>query len=416
MSSNKEQASVRQQHTVLIVDDDKFIQKFLSRALGGKYHTLCASNGLDGIETARASHPDVILLDVEMPGLNGYEVCDKLQLDNAISDIPVIFLSGKSSIRERLIGYEAGAVDFLTKPCEKDELLAKIKIHCAQKKDKETLESRIESVSETAHAAITGSSELGRVIQFMEQSANVTTLDQLADAFFQVTNLLSLNCCLYFCSANGNIFHSSKGSVTPLEKELMLALYAEGNRFHDFGCRTQINYSRVSLLIKNMPLDNMEAYGRYKDLLPSLLNSTNFKVKAIDSEQALIRQSQSLSASFESVNETLSNLATSLTSSQEDVIVVMKDMLAELADTLPSMGLEEDQELYLINRVDVAVNRSIELSDQANNIHMSFQTVSRLLQHLSDQQNEVLDIIFTRFDDNDDGNSDSIDSSDIELF
>ncbi|OUS28840.1 hypothetical protein A9Q99_10660 [Gammaproteobacteria bacterium 45_16_T64] len=416
MSTNIEEEDDQTVHTILIIDDDRFIQKFLSRAMTGKYTPLCADNGQEGIEIAKESHPDVILLDVEMPGLNGYEVCDKLRLDPVTSDIPVIFLSGKSSIRERLIGYEAGAVDFLTKPCEKEELLAKINVHCIQKKNKESLENIIESVSGTAHAAIAGSGELGRVIQFMEQSANVATFSQLSEALFQVTRTLSLNCCLYFCSATGNVFHSSLGEVTPLEKELMLALFEEGNRFHDFGCRTQINYPRVSLLIKNMPLDNMEVYGRYKDLLPSLLSSTNSKVKSIDTENALIQQGQSLGASFDVVNSTLTNLSQSLNSAQEDVIVVMKDMLAELADTLPSMGLEDDQETYLLDRIDLAVHQSIDLSDQATNIYRSFETVTRLLQHLSDRQHEILDIIFTRIDDEDDNDNDSIDSSDVELF
>jgi len=124
MNSKATGGTANDSFLILIIDDDKFVQKLISRLLSQQYNSECASDGDEGLEKAERLHPDIILLDVEMPGKNGYEVCDLLKNNNDTNDIPVIFLSGKTSIREKMLGYEAGAVDFLSKPCEKEELLA----------------------------------------------------------------------------------------------------------------------------------------------------------------------------------------------------------------------------------------------------------------------------------------------------
>ena len=403
--------------SILIIDDDKFIQKFISKTLNENYLPICASDGQEGIAIAKEQLPDVILLDVEMPGMNGYEVCDALKQEKSTCNIPVIFLSGKTSTREKMLGYEAGAVDFLTKPCEKEELIAKLNIHSNQHTTHKALVTKAEDASQTALIAMIGNNELGQVIQFMESAYAITSFEQLSYRFLQVTNNLNLNCCLFFSTAEGNKFFSSKGNATPLEMELMPALQAAGNRFHDFGCRTQITYPRVSLLIKNMPINDMETYGRYKDLLPSLLGAADAKVKALDTEHALLQQSQSVSSSFQAVNNTLSGLSKSLNDSQKNVVTSLTNMLTELEEKLPHMGLEEDQEAFLLKRIEDAINNTHDLSDQSDKVRESFHTITRLLKHLSERQQKILDMIFTRFDQSHlDEVNDEDNGSDIELF
>ena len=113
-------------HRVLIIDDDRFTQNVLTKCLFKHYETRTADDGPMGIKLAGTWAPDVILLDVEMPGQNGYEVCDQLKRDKNTQNIPVVFLSGKSSVRERMLGFEVGADDYLTKPCEPEFLKKKL--------------------------------------------------------------------------------------------------------------------------------------------------------------------------------------------------------------------------------------------------------------------------------------------------
>ena len=110
---------------VLIIDDDIVVRKSLAKSLSIHYQILSAVNGEQGIEMVAQEQPDIVLLDVEMPGMNGYEVCDKLKHNSSTQDIPVIFLSSRSNLRERMLGYEMGGTDYIVKPCDTEELLAR---------------------------------------------------------------------------------------------------------------------------------------------------------------------------------------------------------------------------------------------------------------------------------------------------
>ncbi|MCK5790917.1 MAG: response regulator [Alcanivorax sp.] len=375
---------------VLVVDDDRTVRNVICRALSEEYETVTAENGLDGIEKVQSENPDFVLLDVEMPGLNGYEVCDRLKQNPATQDKPVLFLSSHSSLRERMLGYEMGATDYIVKPFATDELLAKLRLLGQFKRDREALDLRAQSASATAFVAMRGSSELGLAIQFIEATYNAADFDTIARRFFDVTNQLGLNCSLMFQTRLNRQFFSARGTVSPLEQEVMATLYDAGKRFNDFGCRTQINYSRVALLVKNMPLDDQEAYGRYKDFLPTMLGSTDAKIKALDTEWALVEQTRNLTHSFGVVRETLVQVGSNLQSTQSEVLLLLRQTIEELDDRIPRLGLEDDQEKYLITTLDGALQTTHGIIESGESARASFQTVCRLLEHLSERQQALL--------------------------
>ena len=118
------------QATVLVVDDSDDTLMVMSLLLGGTYHVMTADNGMQALEMAVASpRPDLILLDIQMPEMDGYEVCRRLKAQSHTSDIPVIFLTGSTRTEDELIGLGMGATDYITKPVNADILLARIKTH-----------------------------------------------------------------------------------------------------------------------------------------------------------------------------------------------------------------------------------------------------------------------------------------------
>lgn len=375
---------------VLVVDDDRVVRNIICRALSEQYETITAEDGVDGIEKVESENPDFVLLDVEMPGMNGYEVCDKLKHNPSTHDTPVLFLSSHSSLRERMLGYEAGAADYIVKPFEPQELVAKLNLLAQLKRDREELSKRAKSASDTAFMAMRGSSELGLAIQFIEATYNAVDFQTIAQRFFDVTNQIGLKCTLMFRTRAGKEFFNPKGDISPLEKEVIDTLYDCGKRFNDFGCRTQINYSRVALLVKNMPLDNQEAYGRYKDFLPTMLGSTDAKIKALDTEMALVEQTRNLTQSFKVVRDTLVQVGENLQSTQEDVMLLLRATIEGLDARIPTLGLEDDQEKYLINTLDGALQSTRGIIESGESARSAFHTVCRLLEHLSDRQQNLL--------------------------
>jgi diguanylate cyclase (GGDEF)-like protein len=102
--------------SILIVDDDPTNLEILSEALEDTYDIMCATNGEDALEAAREDLPDLILLDVMMPEMDGYQVCAALKADPLTAKIPVIFLTGLSSNSDEAKGLELGAADYISKP------------------------------------------------------------------------------------------------------------------------------------------------------------------------------------------------------------------------------------------------------------------------------------------------------------
>jgi DNA-binding response OmpR family regulator len=109
--------------TVLVVDDEAPIRLLCRVNLEAEgMRVLEASDGDSGLATARAERPDVVLLDVMMPGRNGWEVAEELLSDDATSRIPIIFLTARAEVRDRAKGIDLGGVDYVTKPFNPVEL------------------------------------------------------------------------------------------------------------------------------------------------------------------------------------------------------------------------------------------------------------------------------------------------------
>ena len=101
---------------VLIVDDQRLNVQLLTDILKDHYDLAIASDGERAIEICERKPPDLVLLDVQMPGMDGYETCRRLKANSATREIPVIFVTARDSVDDQIKGLDAGAVDFITKP------------------------------------------------------------------------------------------------------------------------------------------------------------------------------------------------------------------------------------------------------------------------------------------------------------
>lgn len=119
-------------YKILIVEDDPKISRFIELELQCEgYEVFCAQDGMEGLMQARTTQPDVVILDRMLPELDGMEVCKRLR---QTSDVPIIMLTAKSEFTDRVEGLDGGASDYLTKPFNLDELLARIRVQLRARK------------------------------------------------------------------------------------------------------------------------------------------------------------------------------------------------------------------------------------------------------------------------------------------
>ncbi|HXK01220.1 MAG TPA: SpoIIE family protein phosphatase [Verrucomicrobiae bacterium] len=130
--------------TVLVVDDAPENIRVVNEILRDKYRVRVATNGSKALELAKATPgPDLILLDVVMPGMDGYEVCTRLKVNQETKSIPVIFLTGQTEITDETRGFKAGAVDYIHKPFSPAIMEARVQTHLALRNVREQLERQL---------------------------------------------------------------------------------------------------------------------------------------------------------------------------------------------------------------------------------------------------------------------------------
>ena len=138
---------------LLIVDDEPTNIHILSNILSDDYEIRAANNGERAIEAAKSQAPDLILLDMIMPGLDGLQVCKLLQEDEATKDIPVIFVTSMSDPANEELGLRAGAVDYISKPVSPPIVKARVKIHLQNRLTVRFLEGLLSSQTTTLEDA-----------------------------------------------------------------------------------------------------------------------------------------------------------------------------------------------------------------------------------------------------------------------
>lgn len=127
---------------ILIVDDVSQNIQVIGNVISGEgYDTGVAMNGMEALNFIQKQTPDLILLDIQMPDMDGYEVCKILKKEKSTREIPVIFLTAKTETEDIVKGFEVGGVDYVTKPFNAKELLARIKTHVELKLSRDEIKT-----------------------------------------------------------------------------------------------------------------------------------------------------------------------------------------------------------------------------------------------------------------------------------
>ncbi len=156
-------------NTILIVDDNPINMKLAVSVLQSyNFNILVSMNGESCLKQARENSPDIILLDVLMPGIDGFETCKRLKANPKTKDIPVIFMTALSDTEDKITGFEMGAVDYVTKPIKIDEVLARVKVHIQLRQLTKTLKKKNVLLQEEIKQRIIAETKLKEALQELQ--------------------------------------------------------------------------------------------------------------------------------------------------------------------------------------------------------------------------------------------------------
>lgn len=318
--------------TLLIVDDDEMHCEMVSDMLEDEYNILTATTSHEAESLFSERKPDIVLLDINMPGRDGIELCRALKQEHS-DDFSVIFVSGHNSLEERLKAYDAGGDDFVAKPFEMKELQAKIHAVAHYQINKRSLQDQEAFSRNMAFQSMAEASQYGHVLQFFKNSMHSKSLDELAKHFFEMMTNLNLITSLQFHGRETHSFDQINGQCSPIEENLFELLRSVG-RLYDFDNRTILNDKHVSFLIKNMPVDDEMNYGRLRDVTAVIIEGLEAKYLDLQREQALKNILTGVQDIIDRISEQIDHHDSHMKVQTNNLILEIKSSFHELDLTL----------------------------------------------------------------------------------
>ncbi|WP_174874488.1 response regulator transcription factor [Vogesella oryzae] len=314
--------------TLLIVEDSQSQCALYRNLFDTQYSLRFAANGQEALASVAQQQPDAILLDVEMPDMDGYAVCSQLRA--AGHEMPILFVSAHSQLEDRLQGYDAGGNDFLSKPIDGREMLLKVALALRSVAEKRELQQSGQHAFSAAMTAMSAMSEMGVLIEFIRNVSSLASYGDIATAVCNTLESFGLHGCVQVYGSNGETLHSTDGHASELEASI-IANARTLSHIYSSGSNTSFNYPHCCLIVRDMPLDDETRCGRLRDHLAILAEVAATRAQALDELQrelgSLQRQLDALNAAVLALRRELpaSSASIGLSSQQQQQLARLFD-------------------------------------------------------------------------------------------
>ncbi len=367
-----------QRSRVLLVDDDELTLQMLEATLEEAFDVTSITSGTEALALC-AKDPafDLIVLDVDMPVLDGYETCKQLKAAYETANIPVIFHSARVSIDERLQGYAAGGSDYLPKPFDAGELIAKIGLVLANRAKQLELSGQLEETMNAVLSTADMMGEAGVVLEFQRQLAACSNYAEVAQAIFDALQRYGLEGCVRIQGRGELIASNGRGPCSALENSILDHLVAQkgGQRIRPLGPHTGFAYGEVVLFVRNLRMDRgsdmdrneSERMGRAIDNVAMLVEGAIVRVAALDTELAT-RDLADVRHLVGMTRNALTDISARSHTQRMEVQRAFEGLSEDVEASFMKLGLTDDQENFLSNIIKKYYAQVMESLDKSQEV------------------------------------------------
>lgn len=264
--------------------------------------------------------------------------------------------------------------------------------------ENQQLKAELQAANDTASVVMALNTSLGKVVNLIGKSYSAPDVENITELLFDYASSEELKCIVAVETNEGTMYFSNlQSTVSDKEKELIQKAN-HSNGFVDFNDISIIAYPYLSVLFKNMPIDNKNKYAPIKKLVPLLLGSFNEKIASLNTANELYLQSETITRAFNSIEESLDRSGGALSDNARGTTLVLSTMLQDLSLTLPGLGLEEDQEEFILNKIECAVNAASELANASEHIATDFNVILNKLHEFIVKQESLLNSLEPKSD------------------
>ncbi|MFG6446684.1 PleD family two-component system response regulator [Roseateles sp. BYS180W] len=376
---------------ILLVDDDELTLEMLKATLEGEFQPESVVSGEAAVQRCQEQSYALVLLDVDMPGMDGYETCRQLKALPGGDQLPVIFHSARLHVDERLRGYEVGGEDYLPKPFDPPELLAKIRRVLAIRERQREMAGQLDEVMNAVLVSADMVGEAGVVLEFQRQLSRCTDTDALARALHESLQRYNLDGCIRLRSARGETSTNIKGPCTALEQSILDHLQAqtEGACIQPLGPHTGFSYGSVVLFVRNLRMSRegmdraeSERMGRAIDNVALLIEGAVAKMAALESAMTA-RDLADVRHLVSMTTEALTDIAKRNQAQLGEVRTLFEELKQQIEDSFLHLGLTQSQEEHLAYIVRTHMESVMTVLGKSSEIeHFLSRIITKLKQHV----------------------------------
>lgn len=342
--------------TVMVVDDNPVTRSTIETVLEDQFEVIQAESGADCLMQVATFPPDLILLDIEMPGLDGYQTCEKLRQTHSM---PIVFVSARGSVDERVKAFQVGGDDFIVKPFDGEILFHKVQRILAPHTLAATLEVQKDTMQAMAMDLLAITVEGKELLNFVIDSLNCQHFEDLADRTVDLMKRYGLDCILEIRHSEGISRRTTSNGISPLDESLLGNLPDQIGLFA-FKQRLLINQHSVSLMVPNMPTAP-ETADRLKNNLLTVVSAIESLVSTISMRRDAALTTESLQVAALNAHEATRGLQNDYHQQQTDTQILLYGLIEKMEKSYFSLGLTEGQEARISNLLRSEANEILDL-------------------------------------------------------
>lgn len=353
---------------LFLVEDDSASAALVRTLLEGTCAIDSFATAEDCLARLAAIQPRLFLLDVGLPGIDGYELCRQIKARPETAHVPVMFISGHVEIESRLRGYEVGAHDFITKPFDVREVQQKVALLLRQQQDRNGLEGRLVESDTLASLILSNLDEYAVLLNYLRDLNSCADPRELAQLTLGMLRGFRLRGVVQLRLPEGGLTVDTQGESTPIAESVISHVKTMG-RIFEFRRHGVYNFDRITLMVDNMPIADPELCSRLRDHLAIAVETAEARLAGQLAVQTNDRASELVGTAAGILQKSVASFAHRAAHAHEAGSAVLRELSAEMRIAISHLGMTMLQEESILELIERKTSMLITLYDAGAETH-----------------------------------------------
>lgn len=363
------------------VDDDQMSSLVLESIFADEYEIESFTTAEACLARLEDAQPDIFILNVGLPGIDGYELCRRLKAQPATQALPVLFISRNEDPDARLKGYEAGGEEFILKPYAINEVRHRVQAARRALEQASSYREQLAGSEELSSLLLSNMDEYAVLIKFMRALNEALDAEALATALLNMLENYRLQGAVQIRLPEHKFTLSKLGRNRPLEASIIEHI-ATMERIVSFRQRSAYNFEFLTLLVNDMPISDADLCGRLRDHLAIAVEMADAKIRAQIAERRFQSTQSSVAALLPEIQKIISDSISQSEAAHHAATDKVGGLLEHLEVSFTPLGMSEELEEDIIQMVRAKAREILAVFDHAETTNSTLKSLESRMRHI----------------------------------